>query len=416
MVLRVASVAFAIALSLFLIPFGSTFPATGAPAPQAQVPDRTLDDVFAQIAERFPGFGGVFADPATGILHVYLVDPHPRTAAAVVAALRQALRPGSIPVALIQPVRGLFTFRELKAWHDRMQDVLALDGVVFTDIDDARNRLTVGVQDFALVPAVEGELARAGVPREAVEIIETEPVRLETSLRDQHRPLVGGLQISFTSGRNVFLCTLNIVAVRSGVNGFVLNSHCTAKQGGVESTVIYQEIVASGKEVGVEIADPQYFRGSPCPRGKRCRYSDSAFAQLNTGIGATLGAVAKVTLNSTAWDGNAAFRIIGEADPMVGVTVGKVGRTTGFTQGNVQRTCTNYGVLGTNIVQLCQAQAGYSSSGGDSGSPVFSIVSGDDVWLRGIHWGSGGVFSPIGGVQRSGTELGPLTTCFDGSC
>lgn len=402
---RAASVALAIALCLFLIPFGSTPPAAGAPAAQSQGQGRPIDDVFAQVAERFPGFGGVFVD-ASGVLNVYLVDPHPRTAADVVAALRQALRPGSIPTARIQARRGLFTFHELKAWHDRMQDLLDLDGVVFTDVDDARNRLTVGVQDYALLPAVEGELARLGVPREAVEIIETEPVQFETSLQSRHRPLVGGLQISFVSKRFAYLCTLGFNATRLHVAGFVLNSHCTAKQGGVEDTVIYQERVGNQNVVGVEVADPEYFTGGICPKKKRCRYSDSAFAERSQGVDATRGAVAKVGLNSVAWDGGATFSIVGGADPIVGHTVGKVGRTTGFTEGTVQRICTNYGVLTTKIVLLCQAQASYSSSGGDSGSPVFSRP-GDSITLHGIHWGSGGVFSPISGIERE-SELGAL--------
>jgi hypothetical protein len=82
----------------------------------------------------------------------------------------------------------------------------------------------------------------------------------------------------------------------------------------------------------------------------------------------------------------------------------------------VSRTCTNFNVSGTNITQLCQSQASYSSAGGDSGSPVFSITGGSDVRVRGIHWGSGGVYSPIGGIQRAG-ELGAITECASGfSC
>jgi hypothetical protein len=55
--------------------------------------------------------------------------------------------------------------------------------------------------------------------------------------------------------------------------------------------------------------------------------------------------------------------------------------------------------------------------GGDSGSPVFKIVSGDNVHLLGILWGGSTdghtlVYSPIANIERS-DELGQLTT-FNG--
>jgi secreted trypsin-like serine protease len=80
-------------------------------------------------------------------------------------------------------------------------------------------------------------------------------------------------------------------------------------------------------------------------------------------------------------------------------------------------TCLNVGVSGTNIVQLCEAKASYSSSGGDSGGPVFRVLSGSDVELVGIHWGSGGYFSDwYSGVQDI-NELYLVSTCASGySC
>jgi hypothetical protein len=50
--------------------------------------------------------------------------------------------------------------------------------------------------------------------------------------------------------------------------------------------------------------------------------------------------------------------------------------------------------------------------GGDSGSPVFRIVSGDTVQLSGTLWGGSSagtsfVYSPMSNIER---ELGALTT------
>lgn len=81
--------------------------------------------------------------------------------------------------------------------------------------------------------------------------------------------------------------------------------------------------------------------------------------------------------------------------------------------------CVTLNVASSNITQLCQGIAGYSSAGGDSGSPVFRIVNSpatNDVRLAGIHWGSGGAFSMISQIQRSTApaELGAITTCASG--
>jgi hypothetical protein len=73
-------------------------------------------------------------------------------------------------------------------------------------------------------------------------------------------------------------------------------------------------------------------------------------------------------------------------------------------------------VSGSNITQLCQTyvedpNGAVLVGGGDSGSNVFRITSGDNVQLVGILWGGSSngklfVFSPLKQVQD---ELGSLT-------
>ena len=71
----------------------------------------------------------------------------------------------------------------------------------------------------------------------------------------------------------------------------------------------------------------------------------------------------------------------------------------------------NTNVSGTDITQFCQNFVSATVGSGDSGSPVFSIGSGDNVTLKGILWGGSGsssfVYSPINQVEQ---ELGALTT------
>jgi hypothetical protein len=164
------------------------------------------------------------------------------------------------------------------------------------------------------------------------------------------------------------------------------------------------------------VADPAFFRGGGCPRGRKCRYSDANFSAGDAAVGFTLGAIARTTgPNNGSLEIAGEFSISGEGAALVGQTANKVGRTTGWTQGRVTRTCANTGVSGSNIVLLCQdfvENTGRIVAGGDSGSPVFRINSSGRVTLLGNLWGGNSsgtlfVYSPIANIER---ELGPLTT------
>ncbi|MGH8525745.1 MAG: hypothetical protein ACREXY_16535, partial [Gammaproteobacteria bacterium] len=279
---------------------------------------------------------------------------------------------------------------------------------------------TVGVQDQKTKGKVERQLAELGIPREMVNIERTKPVKRETSLRNRHRPVLGGLQIQFVSDASTFSCTLGFNVVRAGVAGYVTNSHCTAIHGGVQDTVHHQATISGVlNRIGVEIRDPTFVVNGVCPAGRRCRYSDTSFGRYDGGVSKTRGRIARPNLGSVAWNGINDFRIVGETSvPVAGELLNKVGRTTGRRQGKVRATCVNVNVSETNITLLCQDRASFVSAGGDSGSPVFRIADApapNDVRLYGIHWGSGGVFSSIGSfnIQRA-TEMGPLTTCAAG--
>jgi hypothetical protein len=195
----------------------------------------------------------------------------------------------------------------------------------------------------------------------------------------------------------------------------VTNNHCSSKQGSVDGTNYYQPLNQVADEyIGKETADPAYFRGGGCPRGKQCRYSDSNFSAGASGVGFATGKIAKTDgVNTGSLTIAGEFTIEGKGSVSTG-TVNKVGRTTGWTQGTITNKCANVAVSGTNIVNLCQDIVQNSNAtivqGGDSGSPVFSVGSGDNVTLLGILWGGNSsgtlfVYSPIANVEQ---ELGTL--------
>jgi hypothetical protein len=417
--------------------FSSLLPARA----QEQLPHvPTIDDLFTEVGNCFPAFGGLYVDPDTDTLYVWVLPGGEEHLDQLDTAITQVFGDERPMQRHIEPLKATYSFRQLKEWYERMSPrVLAIPGAVFTDIDDRNNRLTVAVEQTELTSAVEVELAATSVPREAVDIIQEAPPMPEQTLQDFRRPVIGGIQIQ----RNVnpMSCTLGFVALRQGNTGIVTNSHCTNVQGGVEGTIFFQEdLSAAANRAAMEFVDPCYFpaNGCPapwlsgCPDGRRCRYSDSAFGLILTS--STRGEIARPVFNTINWNQQDIFNITEKGNlAVVGSSLQKVGRTTGWTEGNVTRACVKVNQMNGNITLLCQNQANYASMPGDSGSPVFGLRTQGPVWtvsLLGIHWGAVpnsvppiSFYSPIGGNSatffgttsgvQSPTELGPLTVCLN---
>jgi hypothetical protein len=303
--------------------------------------------------------------------------------------------------------------RALEVLNQRLLPLFELAGVVFTDADESSGRLVVGVLDRGVEGLVRAQLARLGVPAQSVDLVETESIHRVLTLRDNVRPVVAGLQIRFSQ----YVCSLGFNAVLGSTPGYVTAAHCSTSQGAVDGTEYYQPLNRVPEElIGTEVADPPFFRGNGCPRGRKCRYSDSNFSAGDSAVNFTLGAIARTTgPNNGSLEIAGEFSIVGQGAATVGQTANKVGRTTGWTQGNVTRTCANTGVSGSNIVLLCQDFVENDVqivAGGDSGSPVFRISSNGRATLLGNLWGGNSsgtlfVYSPIANIER---ELGPLTT------
>jgi hypothetical protein len=402
------------------------------PGPTLEGQPVLIDDVFVGIARQVPGFGGMFIKD--NILHIYLTDPSQRAAAeAVIASFFGRER---IPAGGIKVLQGKYDFLKLKGWHDRQRFVtLALPGVISTSISESENRLKVRVDSQDKIAQVEQKLSQLGVPREMVNIIVDKPVDPLQKLTDTQRPLLGGIQIQNGGGGT---CTLGFLAVRNGVAGFVTNSHCMVAQGGLLGTVIHQATVGDGtnNRIGAEMIDPQYVAGleglvagSECPSGRQCRLSDSAFVRRDSGpsqsvpaVWANFGTIALPYPPSQglAFDGDLVKIRKEHIFAIEGDFLSKVGRTTGYTAGEVIETCEDVNQNGSNFTILCQYRVEAVSNKGDSGSPVFTWSSAllppgafPSAELYGILWGGNGdefVFSPMFNIEF---ELGSLKTRWD---
>ena len=311
---------------------------------------------------------------------------------------------------------------QARAWFQQAStEVLALPQTVYADYEETTGQLVFGVEHSGVNRGVEQALARLGVPRSAYRIVTTPPITLALGLRDVWDPTRGGIQIHFSN----WLCTLGFNADFGTDQSFVTNSHCTDSQGGVEGTQYYQPVSSASGVIAVEVDDPGYNRSGGCPRGRKCRSSDASRALYNGTRPSERGLIAR-----TSGPNNGLFSVVGDFtitaqantinDFANGTTMNKVGRTTGWTQGTVVASCVDVNVSGSNIMQRCQTLVQNDNAvivgSGDSGSPVFEIISGTNVNLTGILWGSSGsnmfVMSPVKNIID---ELGGFTATRDGS-
>ena len=250
---------------------------------------------------------------------------------------------------------------DLEARHQRLLPLFETAGVVFTDADETRGRLVVGVLNRRSEGQVRGRLRALGIDSQDVDVVETEPIlALATTLRDRSEDIVGGLQIRFSQ----YLCSLGFPAFRNGVRGFVTASHCSTSQGSVDGTTYYQPLDQVPNDlIGTETVDPAYVKGNgkDCPRGRKCRQSDANFSRSAPPRAVIVGQIARtVALGSLEIDLENPYSITGKGVAADKATVNKVGRTTGWTSGEVSGTCVNTGVSGidhrADVPDICDRQ------------------------------------------------------------
>lgn len=350
------------------------------------------------VAQQIASFGGMFIDDA-GRPTVYLTNM--ADAARARRALREFAAQNGSSESEIQFLPAAFRYAQLDNWYDRTWPaVMDKAGTVFSDLDEANNRILFGVENRGMATAVASIMRANGVPAEAYAVEVTEPIQTAATLRDNVNPKVGGLQIHFTQ----YLCTLGFNVVQNGENHFVTNSHCTATQGGVENTVYYQPTsTVAPTSIATEVKDPVYVRGggAGCPQSKRCRVSDSSLALYNAGVSVDVGGIATTSGSNLTITGTVSItaEATGTSPVPVGQSVTKTGRTTGTSTGQVTNTCVNTSVSGSNIMQLCQTFVSAAVGAGDSGSPVRQGNT-----LVGILWGGNQsgtqfVFSPLASIK-----------------
>jgi hypothetical protein len=132
------------------------------------------DDLLVRVEQRVPGFGGMFID-REGRLALYLLDKSQLGAAR--AAIESIFGVDSVPAAGVRALQGQYVVSQLKAWSAVATDLLEMPGVTAVDLDEAANRVAIGVEHKSRTRAVERALTATAIPRPAVTIHVTENIR-----------------------------------------------------------------------------------------------------------------------------------------------------------------------------------------------------------------------------------------------
>lgn len=386
-----------------------------APANAALTPAslQTLGDnpTFIEIAAQVPSFAGFWFNREGTQIVVGVTDPREfQHLAAMIHRRLGAHKPrGSYVAAKVSR-----SFVELARYRAALRSqVFDLPDVVSLGVKESANRVEVGIANPGAEPAIRGLVRSLGIPNEAVAIVNvSRPHTSSHTLRSAHPNgvLEGGWQIESGAGT----CSLGFVALRSdGSPVFVTASHCTTTSPGYDGGTITQ----GGVVAGSEILDPPVF-ACPWMGVPECRNADAALISASRPI--SLGKIARTTARTDA-DISGGPLTIDHANPTFTITskypdtfenepLDKVGRTTGWSHGNVEDTCTDYNIDGW--IRLCSDRVDFATDHGDSGSPVFSVNGNGTVQLRGVVFGwQGWPYNDalISDMRQVELDLGTLT-------
>lgn len=390
---------------------------------------RTIDNDFEDLATLIPGFGGLYFDRQAN-LRVFLTDKKFRATAVIVLesffgtrSVRLA-KGKTLNVAGLIVEAGQYDWKALTSYSQRLVESGRFRGINRFDIDESLNRLVIDVSDEKNRRRTINVLESANVPLQAV-IVRVMPGELDFShsLLAGFRPVIGGIAIDWYDGV-ANPCTLGIPVRRSGAARFMTAAHCSAQPHvASDSTPMFQPYYDPAWSFFIgrrNLTAPTFTNAQDnrCPVTYNCRWSDAALSAYAAGITDSLGRIAR-TETSGQWSGSIlinhaapTWRITQEAQyPFVGEQLNKVGQTTGWTQGFVTADCANFYSADQGVLYLCQGEIEAGADQGDSGAPVFGIITGGDVRFLGIV--RGGVpnsyfsFSPVDGIEY---ELGLLTT------
>ena len=388
---------------------------------------RPDEQYFRSIAMTLSGFAGYYYVPGTNRLIIAMSDnTPPDSAIRTVIRTFKRLPGGRFGPPTFEVRRARFPFTSLERIRDEVESAtMAAPGVNWLDLDEAQNRLMFGVSNNGAAVKVAQLMEAAGAPVGSYGFVldmscddagtcdsdEVAPgvAPPGNSLRSYHRPAEAGMQITIVlqNPTRELACTLGFTGYAwhfGNSLSIVAASHCSAFQGGNDYQTYYQPDTATQQSLegfgffAQEQVDPTF---PYCANSTTtyCRRADALIAfpgtqtftdriaRTQTYAGPGMG-----TNGSIMIDANSPyFTIYDEEGPVMNEALDKVGRTTGWTYGIVNHTCTTVRISnaadGKARYLTCQGSANYQAFLGDSGAPVFRWQGDNTAILIGFHWG-----------------------------
>jgi hypothetical protein len=368
---------------------------------------------FAELAQGAPHTAGFFLAPGGAVVIQSVRAEEDGVARAfghaVIGRINAQMRRQLVNSVVIR--RARYTFGELARARDWAFDHLfdQSRGVHSLDLDEARNRVTLGVTNTTAgqsLDALRAEIVAAGFDTamfalqveaapstQAYRRLAPAPFRVASTLESQVDTLAGGIIWGKTGGG---VCSIGAVVDYNSTRGFITASHCTSAKWelSVPGDTAKQPYGTSWA-IGVETADPGY---GTCywPLPMRCRSSDAAFFTTFGNVATPRGLIARTTYRrgpgqgsgSTTWDSSNPFFMVSSTASTLyyGQEVNKVGYRTGWTYGTIGTTCEDVNQQGDKL--SCVYSGDYPQDSGDSGGSVFLTLGDGTATLAGVHAGA----------------------------
>ena len=345
-------------------------------------------------------FGGFYVDSTNpSVVQAWLTGDEPTDHAAA-AVLNEVNRLWGRDFTSTTAHQADYTMAQLKRWFDAVVSDPG-DSIEAVDLDESANRLALYGSDWeaATVAAIKDHASGLGVPAEAISVKQvdsrlepptpdpipgarrssdaTEPAVPigEQRLTRALNPFVGGAEIK---GGGVACTATMTVALENedgdNESGFLTADHC----GGVLTTwQAYGTGSTGDRKLGVTTRTATGLD----------RNIDIAYVKWDgpDGVNLGVGFIARPVEKNTARKGvtktqlsldpdHPYFEVAGIRRPVSGEVVHKVGRSSGWTSGEIRGTCVAQVSIGDPAQSVCSADwFSMHIMTGDSGSPVFAI-------------------------------------------
>ena len=127
------------------------------------------NSLFERLAAEIPGFGGLYRTARCTVAVVLTADANAEEAVRIVHAAIEPLVVRSCPDGIhVEPVRGQFTFHELRRFLLASRPLNNIPGVGGARIDFMHNSIVILVTSRRVAHAVLKALPRVGIPEDAV--------------------------------------------------------------------------------------------------------------------------------------------------------------------------------------------------------------------------------------------------------